>query len=128
MYNIVFLMMNVRCSKHVADKKNWIKNITLKGAFGWLTINIVSQCTVQKTKYFTSTNRKHQFVITVNRSKLYLHYTQRWSYREIRQINICSSQDISEPASSLLSTTHLNLLSLCLFHTSSSLINVRINV
>jgi len=24
MYNIVFLMMNTRCLKHVEDKKNWI--------------------------------------------------------------------------------------------------------
>jgi hypothetical protein len=27
MYNIVFLMMNIECSKHVEDKKNRIKTL-----------------------------------------------------------------------------------------------------
>ena len=27
MHNIVFLMMNIRYSKHVEDKKNWIKTL-----------------------------------------------------------------------------------------------------
>jgi len=27
MYNIVFLMMNVSCSKHIQDKKNQIKTL-----------------------------------------------------------------------------------------------------
>jgi hypothetical protein len=30
MYNIVFLKMNIRCSKHVEDKKNRIKTLILK--------------------------------------------------------------------------------------------------
>jgi hypothetical protein len=33
MYNIVFLMMDIRCSKYVEDKKNLIKTLILKVHF-----------------------------------------------------------------------------------------------
>ena len=38
MYNMIFLMMHIRYSKHVEDKKlNY--NITLKSYFCWLTLH-----------------------------------------------------------------------------------------
>jgi hypothetical protein len=33
MYNVVLLMMNTRRSKHVEDKKNWIKTLIRKCIF-----------------------------------------------------------------------------------------------
>jgi len=38
-YCIVFLTMNVICSKHVEDKKSWIKTLILKVHFCWLTLH-----------------------------------------------------------------------------------------
>jgi hypothetical protein len=37
--NIVFLKMNIRCSKHVADTKKEIKTLILKSAICWLTLH-----------------------------------------------------------------------------------------
>jgi hypothetical protein len=38
MYKIVFLMMNIRCSKHVENSKSWIKTV-IKNAICWLALH-----------------------------------------------------------------------------------------
>ena len=43
--------MNIRCSKHVEDKKKWIQILILKSAFCWrLTLPIVPQCRYKNIK------------------------------------------------------------------------------